>query len=937
MKIIKVFIYSLIIVCFFTNVRGQELSPDPALLHGKLDNGLSYYIKNNKNPENIVELRLVVNVGSVYETDSEQGFAHFVEHMCFNGTKNFPNNEVISILESKGMRFGRQFNAYTSFAETVYQLTIPVSENNELLNTGFQVLEDWAHQVTFEDKEIEKERGVILQELRTGQGSDQRLRDQFYPVLLRGARYQYRMPIGKKDILENFKPDELRNFYKKWYRPELMSVVVVGDIEINEAKIMVNKYFGRIQKSKSLESPKKYPVSNNDATKFVVCTDKEANKEIIRMYFFEEPKKIVTKEDFRESLINELVTGIINRRFQELDQKPDAPFVYSRAVIGDFVRTKDAFTFIGIAKRGMLAEATKTMFNENQRLILHGFNSAEMEMEQQMLINQYKDYKKEKKESKDIAQDYTRSCLRELQIQDPNVLCDLAFEMIPDITIDELNTVLKSWIGKQPLVVATLANDMLTPEITEAGIEKIYLDIQNSDPGKYIVKNKKTSIDVAVKTVGKVVSEKNIEKYGITEWMLSNGAKVVLKQTTFKNDEILFTGISQGGYSLYSDKDFVSAVNSFRVGYMSGISGMSFSDMKNLSKMEGARLAPWMNEQGEGTRGGCNIEGLEALLKLNYLYFTELKGDSVTAKTIFSKSISQLESMKNEPDYPFSDTLTKIFFGTDSRKLILSNPANYDQFNLERANQIIKERFANPSDFTFVFVGNFDNEKIKPLIEKYIGGLKGAGEKEKVPESKYFDIKSSKDITVYSGEAKKSLVQISYFGEIPWTRKSRSQAKVLTEVLKIKLRKALREDKSGVYGVSVKSEYSNIPEDYFRFKVNFGCATTMVNTLIDEVDRQIELLKTEGPDIETLDKVKTLLSKENVANLKKNRYWQNKLADIYCFEKETDTELEDFLPSILEVTPKQIQKMANKRLNNKKKVIAKMYPEEFNKLKSELL
>ncbi|MBI9055701.1 MAG: insulinase family protein [Bacteroidales bacterium] len=937
MKVIKAFIYSLIILCFSTNVHGQELSPDPALLHGKLENGISYYIKNNKNPENIVELRLIVNIGSVYENDAEQGFAHFVEHMCFNGTKNFPNNEVISTLESKGMRFGRQFNAYTSFAETVYQLTIPVSENKNLLNTGFQVLEDWAHQVTFEDKEIEKERGVILQELRTGQGSDQRLRNQFYPALFRGARYQCRLPIGKKDILENFKPDELRNFYKKWYRPELMSVVVVGDIEIDEAKIMVNKYFGRIQKSTSQESPKNYLVSNNDATQFVVCTDKEANKEIIRMYFLEEPKNIVTKDDFRESLINELVIGIINRRFQELNQKSDAPFVYSRAGIGDFVRTKDAFTYTGVAKRGMLAEATKTMFTENQRLILHGFNSGEMEMEQQMLINQYKDYKKEKKESKDIAKDYTRSCLRELQIQDPFVLCDLAFEMIPGITMDELNKVLKSWIGKQPLVVASLTTDMLTPEITEAGIEKIYLDIKNSDPGKYIVKNKKNSIDVSVKTEGKVVSEKYIEKYGITEWVLSNGAKVVLKPTTFKNDEILFTGISQGGYSLYSDKDFVSAVNSFRVGFMSGISGLSFSEMRNLAKIEGARLAPWMNEQGEGTRGGCNSEGIETLLKLNYLYFTELKGDSIAAKTTFSKSISQIESMKNEPDYVFSDTLTKIFFGADSRKLILSNPANYDQFNLDRANQIIKERFSNPSDFTFVFVGNFDNEKIKPLIEKYIGGLNGEGEKEKVPESKYFNIKSSKDITVYSGEAKKSLVQISYFGEIPWTRKSRSQAKVLTEVLKIKLRKALREDKSGVYGVSVASDYSNIPEDHFRFSVNFGCSTAMVNILIDEVDRQIELIKTEGPDAETLDKVKALLSKENAAKIKKNRYWQNKLADIYCFEKEMDTEIEEYLPSILDVTSKQVQKTAIKQLNKKQKVIAKMYPEAFNKPLSELL
>lgn len=937
MKVVKIFIYGLIILCFTGNIYAQELAVDSVLLQGKLENGVSYYIKSNNNPENLVELRLVVNVGSLSETESEQGFAHFVEHMCFNGTKNFPNNQVISHLESKGMRFGRQFNAYTSFAETVYQLSIPVSEDSGLLNDGFQILEDWAHQLTFDNNEIEKERGVILQELRTGLGSEERLRNQFYPVLFRGARYQYRLPIGKKNVLENFEPDELRSFYKKWYRPELMSVIVVGDIETELAKTMVDQYFGSIENSTSQQIPEVCHVSNNDSSMFTVCTDKEANKELIRMYFVEEPKNILTKNDFRESLINELIKGIIEKRFQELNQSTDAPFVYARAGIGDLVRTKDAFTYTGVAKRGMLTEAVKTLFTENQRLLLHGFTLKEIEMEKQMLINQYKEYKNENKESKYIASDITKSCLRGKQIHDPSNLNELAFEIIPEITVDEFNNVLKNWISKQPIVVVSLATNMLTQEITEEGIRKMYLDIKNTDPGKYIGNTDKKSIDVLIDTQGKVVSEKIIEKYGITEWTLSNGAKVVLKPTGFKNDEILFTGISQGGYSLYSDKDLISAANSFRVGYMSGISGLSFSEMKNISKIEGARLAPWLNKHGEGTRGGCNVEGLEALLKLNYLYFTELKADSIAAKTTFSKSASQLESMKNEPDYAFSDTLTKIFFGDNSRKLILSDPENYNQFNLERANQIIKERFSNPADFTFVFVGNLDKAVIKPLVEKYIGGLKGSGQKEKVPESEYFTIKSDKDITIYSGEAKKSLVQISYFGEIPWTRKSRSEAKVLTEVLKIKLRKALREDKSGVYGVSVKSDYSDIPENHFRFNVNFGCSTAMVETLIEEVDRQIKLIKSEGPDNETLEKVKALLSKERAANIKKNRYWQNSLAYIYCFEKDIDTELGEYLPSILNVTPKQVQKTAIKRLKDKKKVTAKMYPKEFNKNLCELL
>ncbi len=929
LRVLKILICCLVILILVKETVGQKLLHDPELLHGKLQNGLSYYIKPYNKPEKIVELRLIVNVGSLSEEDSEQGFAHFVEHMCFNGTKNFPNNEVINYLESKGMRFGKHFNAYTSFAETVYQLSIPVSEDSALLSTGFQILEDWAHQVTFDDREIEKERGVILQELRTGQGAEQRLRNQYYPALFRGARYQYRLPIGKKEILETFSPDELRNFYKKWYRPELMSVIVVGDTDPHYTEKMVHKYFGNIEASSSRKMPQVYPVSDNDSSLFVICTDNEATKELVRIYFLDEPKNILTLADFRESIIEELIKGMINRRFQEINQGSDSPFIYSMASIGDLVRTKDAFTYTANAKNGMSIQAIKRLFTENRRLELHGLTKSELELEKKFLINQYKDKENEKTESKKIVKQLVNDILREKQVFDPSEINQLAIKTIPEISIAEVNNVLSTWISKKPIITLSLPDSMLTPDLEVGKLVNTYQEIKRSSPEKYVGKQINTDLKVAIKDEGEIINIKKNKKYGVTEWYLSNGAKIVLMPTNYKNDEILFTGLSLGGYSQYADKDFISALLAFRVAYMGGIADLSFTEIRNISKMNKVRLTPWMNEFMEGTKGSCNTNSLEFLLKLNYLYFNKLVADSVSAESYISRFGGQLTSIKNEPEQALVDTLLKVLYGSDSRKLKKSDPEEFSKFNVTRANQIIKERFADPSDFTFIIIGNFDLDTIRPLIKKYIGGLKGYETNDKIIKQKYFKINSSKEITLYAGETQKSQVQICYYGKLPSDLKSRSTATILTEILKVKLRNALREEKSGIYGISVGSSFDDIPENYFRFDIGFGCSTGAVDTLTAEVNRQIALIKENGPDKESMEKIKTVLTREFESNTKKNRFWQQVLTDIYRLNRNIDIEIGEYLNCISNVSQEQVQKMAIENLNDNKKVTIKMYPKRL--------
>ena len=649
----------------------------------------------------------------------------------------------------------------------------------------------------------------------------------------------------------------------------------------------------------------------------------------MRIYFLEEPKNILTTDNFKKSLIEELITGMINKRFLEINQKSDSPFVFATVSIGNLVRTKDAFTYTANAKNGMIEQAYRNLLIENKRLKLHGLTRNELELEKKFLINQYTDKENEKTESKKIVKQLVADVLREQEIYDPSELNQRAISLIPQITIEEINSVLNSWIGKSPIITITGPEIIVTPELTEYKLAEIYQQIEKSILDKYIKQDVNADINVCIEEKGDIINVKEIKEYGITEWNLSNGSKVILMPTDYKNDEILFTSFSLGGYSQYSDEDFISALLAFRTANMNGIADLSYTEIKDIARINKTRLAPWMNEFMEGTKGSCNSDGLEFLLKLNYLYFNELETDSTSAESYISRFGSQLKSMENEPEQVLIDTLFKVLYGADSRKLKKSDPDEFHKFNVKRANEIIKERFADPSDFTFLIIGNFSTNTIKSLVEKYIGGLKGYKTIDKIENQKYFHVESSKDITVYSGETQKSNVYICYYEQLPSDINSRATAIVLTEILKIKLRNALREEKSGIYGIKVESSFDVFPENYFKMDIRFECSTKAVDTLTKEINRQIELIKKYGPNEKSLEKVKTVLTQEFESNIKKNRFWQQVLTDIYRLNRNVDIEIGEYLTSIANVSQEEVQKMIIEKLTDDNKVIVKMYPDGF--------
>jgi zinc protease len=930
LRLILQAILFLIILTGTTYGQSTALLSDSSVHQGVLDNGMKYYIQPNGHPKDEVELRLIVHVGSLAEKDDEQGFAHFVEHMCFNGTRHYPGNEIIDYLESEGLRFGRQFNAYTSFEETVYMLTLP-TEKKELLGNGFQILTDWAGHVSFEEEEIEKERGVIIQEWRTGQGAGERLRRQYYPVIFGDARHTHRMPIGKKPILESFSPQSLRNFYDKWYRPELMSAVVVGDISVQEAEKYIKKYFGSLPADEKDLAPRQYPVKDKSEVQAKVCIDEEATKEMIRMYFLDDKWNMKEQEDFKQKLKSELIEMIINDRFRKIAKSSDSPYLYAHSFKGRLVNTKDAFTYTAVTRSDQLMQGYRRLVKENRRLMLHGFNQAELKKQKEILK---KNYKNEVLKGNKIASDQLADGLQAHLLKDKAVVSTqkryaLAQRYLPDIELEDLNNEFREWTKAHPVIIASSPNTDLSAKLDGEQLKQIYKKELKNTPAPY-------KSDVVTKTLtpdniqkGKIVREKKASQSGITRWTLSNGAEVILKPTDFSNNEVLFTGVSKGGQSLYDNEDFFSARFSTKLAFMSGVKDLTYGEVKDVLAAKTVRLSPWIARHAEGTRGSSSKADVETLLKLNHLYFTQPRFDSSAIEGYLSRYKTQITSFRNSPDFGFTDTITQVLHGNSPRFFFLPDPKRIDhELDYERAESIYKERFADAGDFSFIFVGNIDEDRLKPLVEKYIASLPDRGNKDDVPAKPYFNFEGKKDVEVYAGQAEKSMVNITYAGNYDSAPTDEQALTVLTEILKVKLRNTLREEKSGVYGINVGSNIYDYPSDAFKLDVSFECAPSMVDELIAAVEKEIHKQQAEGPEKSSMSKAKMVLRKEFERQSKDNRFWQKQIREAILTDGKASHVLQDYMKEIQGVTENDVQRVAKTYLTKNSKMKAILFPEE---------
>ncbi len=907
---------------------GSEVIPlDPSIKIGKLPNGFTYYIRKNVEPKNRVQLYLANKVGSILENDDQQGLAHFMEHMGFNGTKNFPKNDLVNYLQKAGVRFGADLNAYTSFDETVYQLPIP-SDDPEVLKNGIQIMRDWAQDATLDPAEIDKERGVVLEEKRLGKGAQQRLQDKYLPMIFNNSRYSSRLPIGTEDVLKNFTPATIQQFYKDWYRPDMQALIVVGDIDVNAMEATIKAKFSDLKNPAKPRPRTNYTIPLINKNQFMSVTDKEFPVTVAQILIKHPESKLITKTDYRNSIVRSLFNQMVAARFSELSKQADPPFLQGGANVGGFLAGLDVYNAFVVAKPGELERGFKAVLTETERIQRFGFTQTELDRAKQSYMTNMESALKEKdKTSSDqLVTEYVRNFLE--QEASPGIAYeyDLAKTFTTGITLQDVNQLSKKYITDVNRDVIIMGpekdKDSLPNEATVSG----WISNVNQEDVKAFVDQVSDKPLLEAKLAGgKITSEKKIAELGITELKLSNGVRVILKPTDFKNDEISFTAFSPGGSSLYSDADYQSAAYATTIVRSGGIADFNSVQLPKLLTGKKVSVGPFIGERSEGISGSVAPKDLETALQLTYLYFTNPRKDAEIYKGIIAQIKGGLANRENDPNSVFSDSVSAILGNYNVRR---TGPSlkKVDQINLDRAFDIYKDRFADASDFTFTFVGSFDPETIKPLLEQYLGSLPSTNRKEnakdlgiKIPAGKI-------DKKVYKGQEPKANTRLVFSGDYTYNEKNNNQLDALAEVLSIKLIERLREDEGGVYGVGARATYSKLPQGRYSITITFGSAPENVEKLISSTLDEINKIKQNGAQPVDLEKFVAEETRTTETQLKDNTFWLNYLNN-QLQNDEDPKQVLTYLDSLKELTPAALKTAANTYLSGDNYIRLVLLPE----------
>ncbi|WP_299437337.1 pitrilysin family protein [uncultured Aquimarina sp.] len=915
-----------------TNVKNEGKIPtDPNVKIGKLDNGLTYYIRNNGKPEDKVELRLVVNAGSILEDENQLGLAHFMEHMNFNGTKNFKKNELVDYLQTIGVKFGADLNAYTSFDQTVYILPIP-SDDPEKLEKGFQIIEDWAHNAELTEEAIDGERGVVLEEYRLGKGANERMLQEYLPIIAYNSRYSERLPIGTKKILENFKYEDVRTYYKDWYRPDLMSVVAVGDLDVATLEQKIKDHFSGIKMPKNPKKRETYDTPNHKETLIAVVSDKEASNSIVRiMYKDREISEPITKvEDYRKEIVEGVFSQMMNNRLNELRNKPNPPFVFAfSSHSGTFARNRKAYQSFAMTPETGQLNALKVILQENKRVKQYGFKAGELERAKKDISarweKQFKD--KDKRESNRIIGQYINNYLQQEPI--PGIEWEYQYTMsqLPTVTLEEVNGLIKDFLhDDNRAVVMTGPEKEGLKQVTKEEILSLLKEVETANIEDYKDEKVRENLIEKMPTPGKIVSSKRDEKLDITVLELSNGAKITYKKTDFKNDEILFSGYSYGGSSLYSNEDYLQIAHGGGSVSQTGLGGLSLNDMNKVMSGKIVRLRPYIGGISEGFNGSSTPKDLETLFQQVYLYFTDVNKDEKAFRSDLEKQKGFLSNYLSNPQNYFREEFNKFQFGKNPRYVGFPTAEKLDAANYELAYKKYKERFAGAGGFNFYFVGNVDDAKLKEYAEKYIASLPNTGKDETYKVSDFRPLSGAHEKTVYKGKDPKSAVNIIWRGETEYTKSEDLAIKALGEILSIKLIEKLREEEGGVYGVGARGRLNKLPYGSYNFSISFPCGPENVKKLTDAAITELKTIIQEGPTDKDLAKIKESRLLEYKEKSKQNSFWLNNLqsADYNKSPMETG---ETYAETIAKLSKQDVQNVAKKYLD-KGHILGVLMPEK---------
>ncbi|MDP1621630.1 MAG: insulinase family protein [Bacteroidales bacterium] len=880
------------------------LAVDPGVRIGKLDNGLVYYIRQNKKPENRLEMRLVVNAGSILENDDQQGLAHFVEHMNFNGTRTFPKNELIDFLQKTGVRFGADINAYTSFDETVYMLQLP-TDDTALVEKGYKVLEDWAHYATLDNKEIDKERGVITEEWRLGLGAQDRMMKKFFPVIFKGSKYADRVPIGKIEVIQNFKHQTLKDFYRDWYRPDLQAVVLVGDLDPDVAEAKIKAHFGAMKNPASPRERVNFDIPDNIEPLIAITTDKEATDNFVLVFYKHPLSPDKTLGDFREKIMAELYTGMLNNRLNEISQKPESPYVFASGGYGQFLsRNKDAFMINAMTKENKIDKSLEVLLAENERVKRFGFTATELDRQKEEILSQYEKASKEfdKTESRNFCSQYVRHYLSEDAIPGAQKQFKYLKNILPEINLNEINDLAKKWVTDNNLGLVVMAPEkegVIVP--TQEEILSIIRDSKTNALTAYVDKFREEPLVQGDVTPGKITGRKENKELGFTELTLSNGVMVALKPTNFKNDEIHISSYSPGGNSLVPDNEFMSVNYASQIIDMSGVGNFDNVELQKKLKGKTIQISPYIDDVKEGFRGKTTPKDFETMMQLVYLYFDQPRKDTTAFQAFMSQMENQMKFMKSNPIMTFYDTLFKVVYPGYKRMIIFPSQTQLNEVDLDLAFKIYKDRFADASDFKFFLVGNFSVDSLSPLIEQYFGSLPSLNRNETWMDTSPKAADEITNLTVYKGSDPQSMVGLVMPEQFVWNEKNVLCMNMIREIMGIKLVEVIREKMSGVYSPQVMVNIDKYPVPTVQTMVMFGCSPQTTDKLSKAVFAEIKKIRKKGPSEVDLKKAKESMIRARETDVEKNEFWLRKMESLY-FNNDSPDNIATFNDRVNAVT-----------------------------------
>lgn len=921
------------VLAFGLNSFAQMAMPipmDPNVRYGKLDNGMTYYIRHNEKPDNRADFYIAQKVGSVLEEENQRGLAHFLEHMAFNGTTNLPGMTLRNYLQSRGIKFGENLNAGTGIDQTIYMVTNVPTDLPGLVDTCLLILHDWSSFIALEEEEIDNERGVILEEERTTGGANRRVMEKVLPIMYPGSPYGERLPIGTKEVIANFTYQDIRDYYHKWYRPDLQGLIIVGDVDVDAIEARIKEMFADIPAPVNPAERTQFMIEDNEEPIVAIASDPELTSYQVMMFHKQDATPDSLKNDvsyWLSQYVISLVTSMQNDRLQELTQKSNPPFVYGYSYYDDYyvAPTKDAWTSVVIPKDAEgIEEAIAAMVAETKRMQQYGFTASEYERAKADFMKNIESAYNERNNTENSK--YVDACLDHFISNEPMMDIETEYmlyqQIIPSLPLEAINSIVKEIIPQNNFVMTLLAPEKEGEVLpTEEELLAMYNNAMAVEVEPYVEEVFDGPIVAELPKPGKIKNEVVDEVFGTTEWTLNNGMKVIYKQTTFKDDEIRMSAYSEGGLTALPQDDPYTLQVLPEIITLGGVGEFSAIDLPKVLAGKKVSVYPQINTYSEGMAGFSSPKDLETMMQLIYLYFTAPRADEEAFASEMQRTKAMLKNMELNPMITLSDSLNKVMYNNHPlvKRMTVED---YDKVDYAKAMEMYKDRFSDPNNFTFTFVGNIDVETFKPLVEQYLASLKKNKRKENW-KNVGLELTNEDYVTHYQREMKdpKTSVYMIYNGDMEYNLYNQVYMSVLSDVLDIVYTKTIREEQGGTYGVGVMGSTNNRPDDDFRFLIAFDTNDEVYATLMDIAKAGLKDVAENGPRQEDLSKVLENKLKKRTEQLQENRFW------ISAIESQTRDNIDiisEYENIIKGVTVESVAEFAKQVLNGNLKEVVQL-------------